>query len=236
MFKRDDVEAILKRAEQVDLNVGKKYGSIGEKLFGTKYTLFGAEKHKYKLNPPIDRSLVQSAEERYGFTLPRDYFEFITEAGDGGAGPDYGIYPFAEFISESNDMNGNAEPYRKSLAVPFAPRRMLPDEVEEFAITPREGYDKEPHKFFVYEKDNDDYDWDTDGFLIIGTHGCQWDFALVTAGERRGQIFDTDNEGACAFVAGSFEEFYRSWLDRLSDTERFRQELIERRELFAKRP
>lgn len=108
------------------------------------------------------------------------------------------------------------------------------EEVEEFAFA-RESYEKEPDKFFVYQKENDDYDWDTDGFYILGTYGCQWDFALVTAGERRGQVFDTDNEGACAFVASSFEEFYGQWLERLSDTERFRRELIERQELFKNR-
>lgn len=232
MFKRGEVISILEQAKQIDLEVSKKYLLTGG--LRDKYTLFGAMKHKYVLNPPVDKSLVESAEKRYGFSFPRDYFEFITEVGDGGAGPDYGIDPFAEFISESNTMNGYAEAYRKSLAVPFAPRKMLPDEVEEFAFS-RECYEQEPENYFVYQRDNDDYDWETDGFYVLGTHGCQWDFALVTAGERRGQVFDTDNERACAFVANSFEEFYGDWLERLSDTERFRQELIERRELFANR-
>ncbi|MDE6732156.1 MAG: SMI1/KNR4 family protein [Oscillospiraceae bacterium] len=233
MFKREEVLSILEQAKRIDREVSRKYFLIGG--LRDKYTLFGAMKHKYALNPPVDRALVESAEERYGFSFPRDYFEFITEVGDGGAGPEYGIDPFAEFISESNTMNGYAEAYRKSLAVPFAPRQMRPDEVEEFAFS-RESYEKEPDKYFVYQKENDDYDWDTDGFYILGTYGCQWDFALITAGERRGQVFDTDNEGACAFVANSFEEFYGQWLERLSDTERFRQELIERQELFKNRP
>lgn len=234
MFKRGEVLSILEQAKKIDLEVSKKYLLTGE--LRDKYTLFGAMKHKYALNPPVDKSLVENAEERYGFAFPRDYVEFITEIGDGGAGPDYGIDPFTEFISESNTMNGYAEAYRKSLAVPFAPRKMLSEEVEEYAITTREYYEEAPEKFFVNQKDNDDYDWATDGFYVLGTHGCQWDFALVTAGERRGQVFDTDNEGACAFVAGSFEEFYGNWLERLSDTERFRQELIERQELFKNRP
>ena len=36
----------------------------------------------------------------------------------------------------------------------------------------------------------------SDGFLIIGTHGCRWNFGIITAGDRKGQVFDTDNEGA----------------------------------------
>lgn len=234
MLKRGEIEEILRNAERIDLEVGKKYGSLTEKIF-KKYTLFGAEKHRYALNPPIDGAIVQNAEERYNFSLPSDYFEFITKVGDGGAGPDYGIDRFADFIAESNKMNGYAEVYRKSLALPFEVRSMLPEEVEEYAFS-RESYEKEPENYFVYERDHGDDEWETSGFYVLGTHGCQWDFGLITSGDRRGQVFDTDNEGACYFIAGSFEEFYGQWLERLADTENFRNELIKRHEIFANRP
>lgn len=96
--------------------------------------------HRYRLNPPISVSFVRMVEEKYGFSLPEDYFRFITEVGDRGAGPDYGI---------------------------------------------------------------------------------------ITAGDKRGQVFDTDNEGAYGFASGSFNEFYQSWLDRISDTEGLRKKLEE---------
>lgn len=102
MFDREEVLSILGQA--IDREVSKKY--LLTRGLRDKYTLFGAMKHKYALNTPGDRSLVESAEERYGFSFSRDYFEFITEAGDGGAGSEYGIDPFAEFISESSTMNG----------------------------------------------------------------------------------------------------------------------------------
>lgn len=53
----------------------------------------------------------------------------------------------------------------------------------------------------------------------------KWDFGLAVTGDRRGQIFDMDNEGGYGFTAGSFAEFYESWLEFLSDRERFRKEL-----------
>ena len=48
--------------------------------------MFGASKHQYKLNPPVDTAFVHKVEEKYHFRLPEDYFKFITEVGDGGAG------------------------------------------------------------------------------------------------------------------------------------------------------
>ena len=39
----------------------------------------------------------------------------------------------------------------------------------------------------------------------------------------------TDNEGAYCLVANSFEEFYQNWLDRISDTEKLKEELDKQR-------
>ncbi len=77
----------------------------------------------------------------------------------------------------------------------------------------------------IYEKP-EPYDLcDTDGFYVLGTHGCQWDFGLVISGDRRGQVFDTDNAGAYCFVSGSFEEFYQNWLAYISDMEKLKEDL-----------
>lgn len=201
-----------------------------------KYELFGASTHKYKLNPPVEASFVRIIEEKYGFTLPEDYFHFITEVGDGGAGPDYGIQSITEFLGEGTDTYSKKywEEYRYSLAKPFAPRPMLAEDVEEFAIATKEAYEKNPDHYFICEDDLETRFCGTDGYFTLGTHGCQWDFGLIISGERRGQVFDYDNEGGFGFVAGSFTEFYQRWLDRLADTEGLRKELEYRRELAKK--
>ena len=190
-----------------------------------KCEMFGASRHQYRLNPPIEKSFVRRVEERYGFQLPEDYFHFITEIGDGGAGPDYGIDPFIKFLEKKGTPGAEAyaAAYRCALAKPFAPRPMRADEVEDFAIVTRAGYEKNPELYFVCDEFDDD--GITDGFFVLGTHGCQWDFGIVVSGERRGQVFDMDNEGAYGFAASSFEKFYRNWLDRISDKERFLMEL-----------
>lgn len=220
-FKREDIINILNQAQCID----------------SKYELFGASKHQYKLNPPISASFVHEVEEKYGFTLPKDYFSFITEVGDGGAGPEYGIIPFGDFLEKGVSAGAEKfmEAYRQSVAYPFTPRQMKTDEVEDFAITTREVYEQNPERFFIYEKADDNDLCDTDGFLVLGTYGCQWDFGLVITGEKRGCIFDTDHEGAYGFVACSFYEFYRNWLERISDKRRLQDELEQRRIRFQKR-
>lgn len=55
---------------------------------------FGSKKHKYKLNPVISETKVLEVEKKYNFKLPEDYFWFITNVGNGGAGPYYGLEKF----------------------------------------------------------------------------------------------------------------------------------------------
>lgn len=212
MLQRQTIIEILNQAHAID----------------TQYELFGANQHRYQLNPPLSASFVRETEEQYSFTLPEDYFQFITEIGDGGAGPDYGIDPFASFLQKGRDKMAERfyDDYRRSLARPFTPRPMRLDEVEEYAIVSRKGYEKNPGQYFVYikeEKEPDDW-CDTDGFFILGTHGCQWDFGLVTTGSLRGKVFDYDNECGYGLVANSFSAFYQSWLDTMADATYVQQE------------
>ena len=68
----DKIVTILEQAHRID----------------PKCELFGASKHQYKLNPPINETVVRMVEEQYHFKLPEDYFQFITRVANGGAGPD----------------------------------------------------------------------------------------------------------------------------------------------------
>jgi len=52
-----------------------------------KRTVFGSIGHQYKLRPPRPAAEIEAFETRHGIELPQDYRYFITEIGDGGAGP-----------------------------------------------------------------------------------------------------------------------------------------------------
>src|SRR5579884_2697565 len=59
----------------------------------TQFRVFGASAHHYLLNPCLSERQVQEAETHYGIALPEDYRQFLLLMGNGGAGPDYGLFP-----------------------------------------------------------------------------------------------------------------------------------------------
>ena len=182
MLDREEIVRILNEAQKADPD----------------YIVFGAEKHKYELNPPIETVKVRAIEEKYGFTLPEDYFKFITEIGDGGAGPDYGLYPFADF-EECN--------YPTSIAKPFRLHNVSPEEAKEINLR-YEVYEQNKDKVFT----NDEWPYEN-GFLLLGTRGCQYDFIMPINEEHRGKVFDTDNETCFYLRAENFNDFYTNWLE-----------------------
>lgn len=215
MFTREKIERILEKAREID----------------SKYEMFGAKAHQYRLNPPVPEEFVRDVEEKCGFTLPADYRRFITQVGDGGAGPCYGVEPFRDFwkrgyFQENRLAEWYRQGYRQGLARPFSVRPMEPEEVERYGFS-REGYQEHPERYFVWAEQEDENNkrWSTEGFFLLGTEGCQWDFGLILNGKKRGWIFTTDNEGAFALDAHSFNEFYSRYLEQLADTKAFRERL-----------
>ena len=186
------------------------------------FKVFGAAKHKYRLNDLITVDFVRNAEEKYGFTLPEDYFRFITEIGDGGAGEDYGLNSFKEYIMKDNP---GYEKERQGLKLPFEIRPMTDEDMEESCLK-REYFENYREKcFFDPRFLDEDFDWFVGGFLVLGTRGCQYDFGLVISGEHKGRVFDTDNEGTFTLLADSFGEFYRNWLNKISDIDWLKRQI-----------
>lgn len=214
MLKRDEILEILERARRID----------------SRYELFGTEKHKYRLNPPLSASFVRTLEEKYEFSFPTDYFHFITEIGDGGAGPDYGIYSFKDFIEKEYYTYD-----RECLKNAFVPHHMKSDEIDKFIIASKQELEENPDEYFAYEKADENADCPYDGFYVFCTPGCYSEYGIAVTGEMRGKIFFTDNMGGYQLVSDSFEEFYQNWLDSISDTERLKKALEERRRRFGKK-
>jgi hypothetical protein len=57
---------------------------------------FGAKRHAYRLHPVARDSAVARFERKHAIELPLDYRAFLTEAGNGGAGPFYGVFALGE--------------------------------------------------------------------------------------------------------------------------------------------
>lgn len=214
-MNRNEVLKILETAAGIDRN----------------YKVFGASRHKYRLNDPIPVGFVRQAEEKYGFTLPEDHFRFITEIGDGGACEGYGLYSFREYMMRSD--HPVYEKDRRRLKLPFEAALLSESKYADDFPFNDEAVKKHPEEYFVCERiadyynsddDNEDHA-DADGFLELGSRGCQYTFGLAVTGKLRGRVFDTSNDGYYILLADSFEEFYGNWLNKISDKAYLKREI-----------
>jgi hypothetical protein len=65
-------------------------------LQGVQLRVFGADVHRFRLNPPLPEADVMAFENVHNVSLPHDFRQFLTNVGNGGAGPFYGVFPLGE--------------------------------------------------------------------------------------------------------------------------------------------
>src|SRR5258708_39519318 len=77
---------------------------------------FGSESHGFRLNSPLHEAELQAFETKHRIRLPDDYRTFLKHAGNGGAGPYYGIFPldkwndFADWVVDNRPDDFLARP------------------------------------------------------------------------------------------------------------------------------
>ena len=133
-------------------------------------------------------------EHLYEIRLPEDYRAFLRYAGDGGAGPGYGLSSFVQ--------------------------TMLPKDKSEMAPFPYETAQFLPPVLFEpeYEETEEDVPFPRmTGCLFLATHGCGDDNFLVVNGPSHGQVWashDTflPNVPLFAPLGCSFYNWYLRWV------------------------
>jgi hypothetical protein len=65
-------------------------------LQGLQPRVFGADDHGFRLNPPLPEADVIAFENVHNVSLPHDSRQFLTDVGNGGAGPFYGVFPLGK--------------------------------------------------------------------------------------------------------------------------------------------
>lgn len=152
---------------------------------------FGAEAHRYVLRAPLPEAEVARIEVERGVTLPDDYRRFLTQLGDGGAGPDYGLGALAQSLMPALDA-----PF------PYVEDHDLDD------ADPAEDED-------AWDDRGERPPW-RQGVLAIGDKGCGYYNLLVVTGPARGQVFFDYTAAENGFVASqqAFLPWYEGWLDR----------------------
>ncbi|WP_340608251.1 SMI1/KNR4 family protein [Xenorhabdus bharatensis] len=167
-----------------------------------KFELFAADRHKYELNPPIEMTEIHKWQKRTGAQLPEDFILFLTQIGNGGAGPYYGIARFED--SESR--------YDQTAALP--------------SILSPTMSDQEWQAISQIDDDCSDEEYDErynllhQGVFYLGTCGCEYDLLLVITGEYAGRILYThhwcDSEKPYFFsYEKNFLDWYERWLDEV---------------------
>lgn len=158
----------------------------------TGLSFFGAREHRYELNPPVPESVVAALEGKYGVTLPAQYREFLLSAGDGGAGPYYGLYPLRYAYEEMGWIKPGDIRKPFPLDRPWNPDG---DAEEQYDLPAGAGLH--------------------DGCIMLSHHGCgYWSFLVVTGAER-GNVWDdfTTGDGGLHPTGNDFLGWYEWWLD-----------------------
>jgi hypothetical protein len=154
---------------------------------------FGVEAHGYKLGAPLPEAVVAEFEERHEVALPPAYRLFVTELGDGGAGPGYSLTR----LSASCDTR--CQPGHLLRPSPYLPGPRYFGDWEE-------RHEEPPGPDGMY----------LPGTLEVAGHGCSLYTRLVVTGPARGRLFNLDCGGSLGpYVVedADFLAWYERWLD-----------------------
>lgn len=144
--------------------------------------VFGANGHQHKLRPRLDEAKVVEFERRYSLRLPDEYRQFLTQVGNGGAGPYYGIHGLDELYETKED-------YWNDLSKPFPYRHQWagpPDLLKAINEAEDGSCDQDRRGELI-----DEY-WrlaSRDGSINICEFGCNLRFLLIVNGPELGRIW-----------------------------------------------
>ncbi|GAA3067269.1 SMI1/KNR4 family protein [Streptosporangium carneum] len=157
------------------------------------HEIFGASRHRHRLGPVLDEAEVAGFEALHGVSLPEAYRAFLTDVGDGGAGPHYGLFRLDGF--EMRDLERQERETPGFMAAPFPHTRNW---------NPYDRMDED--EYFAPRQ--------VAGSLIVAEFGCGAFHRLVVTGEARGEVWLDDRASDGGLLReGDFREWYTSWLD-----------------------
>lgn len=188
------------------------------KVLDKNFTLFGSQKHRYKINSTISLEKIRHFESTHKITLPPEYIAFLTNIGNGGAGPFYGLEPIQNSLF--TDLDYKRPEFLLNPGKPFLHTRPWNLEFQP-SVSEEENeaeYENERMKFDEEYFDSEQMN----GVLAICNYGCAVSLNLVVNGEEYGNIW-TDDRGSDRGILPSHElgnkdritflNWYELWLD-----------------------
>jgi len=198
-------------------------------------SVFGANGHRWRSEPPLAQDELAELESQLGVELPDEYRAFLLQAGRGGAGPAYGLFPLHRVEGRWRWEGDGADlTVLEALRLPFPhtdsfnPADGLPDPPDEEDFDSQEKFNEaedaywQHHEAVVFAPEH------TIGLLYLCHLGCAYREALVVTGPARGQMWADDTAGDGGFrplreADGSptrFDRWYRGWLEQAEEQTR----------------
>ncbi len=201
------------------------------KALDTDYQIFGASKHQYQLNPRLDLQDITDFESKFHCQLPIEYKLFLTEIGNGGAGPSYGVFPLGS-MDDCFDLAPWTDDFVKPhLAFKFTDA-FNDDSMLNQGEPKQSDFASEEEFYKAHDKWVDDYYFDLqdeywekhalDGAIPICHHGCcHRSWLVVAEGDEYGHIWEDlspDFDGVAPATLPNkkritFFDWYLNWLD-----------------------
>ncbi len=185
---------------------------------GIHSSLFGAQYHGFRMNPPLKENEVSDFETRWSISLPDEFRSFLLLVGNGGAGPGYGLYPLGQsmHLRELIDCDSNTlkpeDPFPHTQPWNDLTGKPYPNNVSDLGL-----YDEQAAAFLPRYFDPK---WSY-GAIPLSTRGCGLEVILVVTGVERGTVWHDDRAAYDGIYpvtqAGreriGFLDWYRAWLD-----------------------
>ncbi len=157
--------------------------------------IYGASRHRYRLNPCLNEDELTAFESHLGITLPPEYRAFLQRLGNGGAGPDNGLHPLN--VRQPEDYTYLSEPFPVSAELA---REVVSRPQDERYL---EGFE----------------DVEFGGYLETTDSGCGTFSFLVVTGDQRGLMWGSG--GGCELIPCvdkqgapmGFLAWYEDWFD-----------------------
>ena len=199
------------------MNIENKIQSILKKLnelksTNSKFSVFGAKKHKYLFNDVKTELELVKFEEKHKIKLPEGYRQFLLQVGNGGAGPYYGLETLEDSLFIDLDYKRENELLNPSISFPITE----PWNMEYLGDHENEKEYKQFENSYFSEK------WET-GLLRICNFGCGVSLNLVVNGKEFGNIW-VDDRGSDGGIypdpyfeqkgRTNFLDWYLLWLNR----------------------
>ncbi|HET9364506.1 MAG TPA: SMI1/KNR4 family protein [Candidatus Angelobacter sp.] len=195
-----------------------------QRLKRSKVKVFGSDAHHFMLNPKLSLQKISEFENLHQAHLPDDYRRFISELGNGGAGPGYGFFTLGYMDAA---VGGGLQAWRENdglvgdLSEPF-PFIMPWNDLSGMPQSNRDEAQSE-HYEQALEKFDQRY-WSSalvNGAIPICHLGCALRIWLVLSGTEAGNLwydYRADHRGLLPVTLknssrATFTSWYYEWLE-----------------------